>query len=283
MQSDLAIDDQLINILDSAIGIVLPNTQIRSGTTLRAQMAAAIAVGYRGRFSLPEAASENDGIYVAVNYDVLRGLRYEDLGVGLRLDTDLFGLLTVNSQLPAPLSINRDHATSGWGRAIDVGVGVVLNEWEVGFGANGMANRIDWRDVVRTTYSLANPFNGNATFVERSQPAADARVTLPVGYTAQVGYNAASWSGIGDVRWGLGGKALHGGYEYRFRAIELRAGAIYGRQLWSPTAGVGFNISPHTALDVGLYGNAANAERKRHPAVAVSVRLRSPPKQSLGG
>ena len=48
---------------------------------------------------------------------------------------------------------------------------------------------------------------------------------------------------------------------------------MYARHMWSPTAGIGLDLTTHTALDFAVYGNAANAERKRHPAVAVSLRL----------
>jgi hypothetical protein len=274
MQSDLAIDNQLIGILDSSSPTAVPNAQIRSSTQVRAQLAAAIVVGYRGRFVLPEASSPRDGVYVAVNYNVLRGIRYEDLDVALRLDTDPVGLLTVNAQLSAPLSVARDHATSGWGRAVDVGIGTVVNGWEVAFGANGIGNQIDWTHVSNTTYTLANPLAGNAEFDEHAtELSAVRRVTLPIAYSASLGYTADVWTAIGDVGWGLGGRSLHGGYEYRLKKIALRGGSMYVRQLWSPTAGIGLNLSAHTALDLAVYGNAANAERKRHPAVAVSVRF----------
>jgi len=55
---------------------------------------------------------------------------------------------------------------------------------------------------------------------------------------------------------------------------------MYVRHMWSPTAGIGLNLTAHTALDFAVYGNAANAERKRHPAVAVSVRLMSGPEST---
>jgi hypothetical protein len=88
--------------------------------------------------------------------------------MALRLDTDPLGLLTVNAQLPAPLSVARDHATSGWGRAVDVGIGTVVNGWEVAFGANGIGNQIDWTHVSNTTDTLANPLAGNAEFDEHA-------------------------------------------------------------------------------------------------------------------
>jgi hypothetical protein len=48
---------------------------------------------------------------------------------------------------------------------------------------------------------------------------------------------------------------------------------VYSRELWNPAAGVGFNMSPGTSLDVALYSNSANVERKRNPAIAVSLRF----------
>ena len=281
MQSDLTVDEQLIGILNSSSASAVPNTQIRSSTAMRGQMAAAFVAGYRGRFALPQSAAERDGVYVAVNYNVLRGLRYEDVDVALRLDTDPLGLLTVNAQLPPPLLITRNHATSGWGRAIDVGVGTVVNGWEVGMGANGVGNRINWSNVSNTSYALANPLTGNAVFAEHtSRLAGVTPITLPIAYSANVGYNAQAWTAVGDVGWGLGGRSLHGGYEYRFSKVAVRGGSMYVRHMWSPTAGIGLNLTAHTALDFAVYGNAANAERKRHPAVAVSVRLMSGPEST---
>jgi len=275
MRTDLAVDNQLIEILDDDSQTTIPNTQIRSSTSLLGQLAISIVGGYRGRFALPAPTSDRDGVYVAVNYNVLRGLRYEDLDMALRLDTDPLGLLIVNAQLPPPLVIARNHATAGAGRAIDAGVGTVFDRWEVGIGANGITNRIDWSQVVTTSYALGNPLNGRAEFVQQSvQRPGKTRVRLPVGYVANIGYTADAWTAIGDVRWGLGGTSLHGGYEQRLKSVALRGGGVYGRQLWSPTAGVGFDLSRRTALDIAVYANAANVERKRHPAVAVSIRIK---------
>jgi hypothetical protein len=43
--------------------------------------------------------------------------------------------------------------------------------------------------------------------------------------------------------------------------------------VWNPSAGVGLNISDRVALDVAVYGNSAHVERKRNPAIAVSLRF----------
>ena len=274
MQTDVSIDQQLIDILGSTSPRYIPNTQIRLGNTTRGQMALAITGGYRGRFALPAGTSDRDGIYVAANYNVLRGFRYEDVNLALRLDTDNAGLLTINPVLPSALVVTRDNATSGTGRALDFGVGAVVNRWETGFGVNGVSNRVDWKKVERTIRSLGNPFLGDSTFlVSVPQARGDVRVTLPVNYRGNVGYNTDAWSAVAEVGKGFGGNSFHGGYEHRFRSIEVRGGAMYTRQLWNPSAGVGLNMSSHIALDVAVYGNAANVERKRHPAIAVSLRF----------
>ena len=54
---------------------------------------------------------------------------------------------------------------------------------------------------------------------------------------------------------------------------DVRGGAGYSRELWNPSVGVGLNMSDRVALDVAVYGNSANVERKRNPAIAVSLRF----------
>ena len=274
MQTDVNFDQQLIDVLGSQTDVYVPNAQMRLGTATRGQMAMAITGGYRGRFALPSSSSDRDGVYVAANYNYLHGFRYEDVNLALRLDTDRTGLLTVNPLLPSPLAVTRDNATSGTGRAIDLGVGLVVNRWETGFGVNGVANRINWTNVERTTYALGNPFLGDSTFIE-SVPAfvGDKAVTLPVDYRGNVGYRADTWSAIAEAGKGYGGKSFHGGYEYRFGTLAVRGGGLYSRQMWNPAAGIGINMGQRVALDLAMYGNAANIERKRHPAVAVSLRF----------
>ncbi len=274
MQTDVNFDQKLIDILGSPSPIYVPNTQLRLGSATRGQMALAIIGGYRGRFALPAGVSDRDGIYVAANYNFLHGFRYEDVNLALRLDTDAAGLLTYNPSLPTPLLVTRDNATSGTGRALDFGVGAVVGRWETGFGVNGVANRIDWTEVQRTTYSLGNPFLGDSNFLESTpQLRGDTRVELPVDYRGNVAYSADVWTAVAEAGKGYGGNSLHGGYEYRLGTIALRGGGMYTRKMWNPSAGVGLGMGARTALDVAVYGNAANIERKRHPAIAVSLRI----------
>ena len=122
------------------------NTSYQLGSDTAGQIAMAITGGYRGRFAAG-SGSDRDGIYAAADYNYLHGFRYENADASLRLDTDGAGLLTINPLLPTPLQIVRTTAESGTGFAIDVGIAAVLNGFEVGFGINGIANRIDWKDV----------------------------------------------------------------------------------------------------------------------------------------
>jgi len=274
MQTDVNFDQQMIDVLGSPSPIYVPNAQLRMGNTTRGQMALAITGGYRGRFALPAGTSDRDGIYVAANYNFLHGFRYEDVNLALRLDTDRNGLLTLNPLLPSPLIVTRDNARSGTGRAIDFGVGAVLHRWEAGFGVNGVANRINWTAVERTTFSLGNPFLGDSNFIESvAQQRGDVPVELPVDYRGNVAYRAESWTAVTEAGKGYGGNSFHGGYEYRLSSIALRGGGSYARQMWNPSAGVGINMSRRIALDVAVYGNAANIERTRHPAIAASLRF----------
>jgi hypothetical protein len=74
---------------------------------------------------------------------------------------------------------------------------------------------------------------------------------------------------------GLGGGSIHGGYERRLGPAELRGGARYTATKWSPTGGVGFDLSRRMSLDVAAYGTTTNIERKRQLALAVSMRFNS--------
>ena len=190
------------------------------------------------------------------------------------MDTDSVGLLTVNPFLPPPLFIARTSADSGTGMAIDLGVGTVISNWELGFGANGIGNYIDWTDAERATYFHANLLQGDGDLIESpAVPVGEVRVELPIDYRANVGYDVGRWAGVAEFGRGLQGKSFHGGGELRFGTIDLRGGAVFSREMWNPAGGVGLNISPRVGMDVAVYSNSANIERKRNPAVAVSLRL----------
>lgn len=274
MQTDLQLDPQLLQILGASSDTYLRNVQMNVRTGTRGELALAITGGYRGRFALPDAASERDGVYVALNYNVLRGFNYEDANLALRLSTNNAGLLSVLPAQPSSLLVTRNYASSGTGRAVDIGVGVVRNRWEVGFGANGIGNQLTWTGVRRSTYALRNLFLGDDTFVESpAQAVPDTRVELPVDYRGNVGYDAERWRAVAEVGRGLNGKTFHGGLEQRFGRLHVRGGALYVRQMWNPTVGVGLPLASRLSLDLAAYGNTANVERVRHTSIAASLRF----------
>ena len=128
--------------------------------------------------------------------------------------------------------------------AIDVGVGAVIDNWEFGFGANGIGNRINWTDVERTTYFHDNLLNGDGDLIESVPvPLGDVRVELPIDYRANVGYDVDRWAAVAEFGRGLQGKSFHGGGELRLGMIDVRGGAVYSRELWNPAGGVGMNMS----------------------------------------
>ena len=277
MRIDSGIDDRLTQMLGADERVYFPNAQLTTRNATLGQAALAITGGYRGRFAWPSGVglgTEREGLYVAANYHYLHGFRYEDVDFQLRMDADRDGLLTLDPFLSPPLLITRTNASSGTGMAVDAGVGAVVNHWELGFGVNGIGNRIDWTDVERTMYFHANLLTGSGDLIKTPPlPIGDVRVELPVDYRANVGYDVDRWAAVAEFGQGFQGKSFHGGVEYRLDAIELRGGAVYSRELWSPATGVGFNMSRRTALDVAVYGNSANVARERRPAVAGSLRF----------
>jgi hypothetical protein len=275
MRTLATIDQRVVDILASETALRFNNTSYPIGSDVQGQVAMAITGGYRGRFAIEGGSSERDGLYVAADFNYLHGFRYESADVALRLDTDAAGLLTINPLLPSPLSIVRTSADAGHGYAIDAGVAAVMNGVEVGFGVNGIGNRIDWQNVQQTSYALGNLFLGG-DFVETGPfPANDLRVELPKDYHVNAGYHADLWSVMSEYAHGFQGNSVRGGAEYRAGVVELRGGALYTRELWHPTGGVGLNFSPKVGLDVAMFTTAANAARERRPAFAVSLRINS--------
>lgn len=151
---------------------------------------------------------------------------------------------------------------------------MVVDRWEAGFSARGLANRINWGDAERTTYTLANLFDGDSTFIETAAvPLGDVRVELPVDYRVNGAYRTERRVGAVEFGRGFQGTTLRFGVEEQLGPFALRAGSTNVRKRWQPTAGLGVNFSRRIGLDIALFGCSANAERLRRAALAVSVRL----------
>src|SRR4051794_34558114 len=98
MRTSTHFDDQLTTLLAADTPVFLPNTELPVTSADEGQFAVAVTGGYRARFAWSgrtESTSPREGLYVAANYNYLRGFRYEDVGLSLRLDTDRNGFATL--------------------------------------------------------------------------------------------------------------------------------------------------------------------------------------------
>jgi hypothetical protein len=276
MQTSATIDPKLADFFASSTPMSIPDTSFHMSSDNIGQTALAVTGGYRARVGRPGSTSglsDLDGLYIGANYHYLRGFRYENFEPKARLDTNAQGLVTVNPSLGVPVSILRTTSTNGNGWAIDVGAAAVVDRWQVGVGVNGIANRIDWTGVERTDYVLDSLFGGG-DFVELTTvPVANERVELPVDVRANAAYNAPVWTAITEFGHGYNGASFRAGLERRFSATQLRGGTRYVNERWEPTGGVGLNLTRTFGIDFAAFGTSANLERKRHVAVAMSLRF----------
>lgn len=272
IQSRSFIDTSLIDLLASPDPVYSPNSRFMAGANVASQMAMAITGGYRGRLPLKTGTSE-DGVYVAANYHYLRGFRFDQFDLSTGFDTDAAGLLALQPSI-SPVAIDRVTSSSGRGFAVDLGAAVALRQWTFGFGASGLANRIEWDDLERQQFTLDSLFGGGEfEEVELPVPASRQRVELPVNYTANLSYQTGRWSAETEFAQGYQGRNFHTGLEYRFASVELRGGGRFSRNRWHPSGGVGFNVSPRFGVDFAAFGTSANIERRRDVGLAVSLRV----------
>ena len=201
--TDLRVDPRLVDILGSDVDVPIPTTTFLITNRSSEQLAMAITGGYRAKFgSLGRAVGESNpnGIYFAANYHYLKGFPYDNLDINLNIETDSAGLLTL---LPTstPLLIDQLTSTSGSGFALDFEVGAIRDNWEFGFGANGVANRINWKELKLTQSDLTNLLTGQP-FADRSLPApvTTIEVNLPVRYSSNVGLSCQHLVGAGRLR-----------------------------------------------------------------------------------
>lgn len=263
-------------MLGSAQDVVIPQTSYNITDTYAHQAALAITGGYRARFTIGNQsgrpASERNGAYPAANFHYLRGFRYDALDSVLRIDTGTDGLII---PLPAsnPVVIDQLIATSGSGFAVDLGLATVIDNWELGFSVDGIGNRIKWKNMKMREFTLAGLVSG-MEFIDRTLPApfSTLDVKLPVRYTGAVAYHRRSLSAMTDVAYGFENFSFHGGFEYRFSWVALRAAGRYSREYWLPSGGIGLKLSEHWALDAGAFAHINNVERVREPSLALSFR-----------
>lgn len=275
LHTTTSFDPELSELFASESPVYRPNTRFEIGNASNAQVALAIAAGYRGRLpwrSSQGGGSDRDGLYIAADFDYLRGLGYQDFDLAVRLDTDASGLVTLRPA-SVPVEITRRSSDSGTGRAINLGVMAVVRRWELGFGLRGLANRLTWKDVDETTYTLSSLFT-NAEFVEsptRAVPQIESEV--PIDYRVNAAHHLDGWSVIADAGRGLNGGFLHAGVERRSRRVELRGGIRFSNDMWNPSGGIGLNVTERFGVDVAAFGTTANVEEMRQLGLAFSLRF----------
>ncbi len=271
--SNLDIDKGLTDVLASETDMDIANRNFLITNQSTGQLAMAITGGYRAKYSLPsKEKSSRDGVYVGMNFNYLRGFSYQDADITIRMDTDPDGLITL---LPTTEPINIDYlrASSGSGFSLDFGMGLAIKNWELGFGAKGVANRIDWRDFTRESHKLASLIDGGSFEEQTVVAPSEFRMELPVQYSGNIGYDKGKFAFIAEVAEGFQGTSFHGGGEFRLKWIEFRGGARYGLDRWHPSGGLGFNFGKTFSVDVAAFGTTTNIERRLLPAIAVSLRI----------
>jgi hypothetical protein len=273
MQTEATLDQALSDLFASETPVYTPNTSYYMSNHTVGQVALAVTGGYRARFELANGSGPQDGLYVGANYHYLHGFEYQQFEPDARLDTNAQGLLVVNPALGLPVTITQHESNSGTGFALDVGGAVLINRWQVGFGVNGIANRINWTDVERTSYVLDSLFTGGEFQDLDPELVEDIEVELPVDVRANAAYSFDDSTAIVEFGQGYNDTTVRLGYEHRFDRFQLRGGARYIKDQWEPTGGVGFDLTPGFGLDVGLFSTSANFERERHLAIAFSLRF----------
>ena len=272
------VDPGLVAIWESDVDVTVPANTIFPFTDISTgQLAMSITGGYRGRFPLPGQAtlsgSDRNGLYFSADYHFLNGFRYDQVDFTLNLETEATGLITPFPTV-SPLIIDQLTSTNGSGFALDFGVAAIQDKWELGFGANGVGNRINWTDFKLRRFELADILLG-ADFVESTlvPPAGTTKVSLPVRYAGNVAYHEEKWSVLGDLQQGFEGFTFHVGSEYRLSRFEFRAGGRYTRDRLEPAGGIGLNLTRRLSLDVAMFSSSANIERAREFSTALGLRI----------
>ena len=284
MNTAAEIDPELAAIFASPTPVYVPNTSFYMTNDTESQFGMAITGGYRGRFAWAGASTGGsasagggnqalEGLYIGANVHFLRGFNYEHFQPAARLDTDAQGLLTVNLSQGFPVTITRTQSGSGTGISVDVGAAGIVGQWEFGVGVNGIGNHMTWSGAERTSYVLDSLFSGGEFNDFPAIPVDDVRVELPVDIRGNALYDSGKWMAVTEFGHGFNGGSLRLGYEQRLGRVQLRGGARYIKERWEPTGGAGYNFTDRFGIDVGLFSTSANLERRRHLALAFSLRL----------
>jgi hypothetical protein len=269
--TNLAFDDDLIDLLAGTTDTYTPNTSYTIDNDTDTQTALSFTGGYRLKLPLPTGASRSrDGIYIAANYSHLYGLRYEEFDLAVQMDTDDSGMLTGTS----PVVVDRLYSPTGKGRSVDLAFAVVVGGWDFTGGVEGIGNHIDWRDLGARRYTLSSVIDGgDFTETQLPAPTGTLRLAQPLRYSGGFSFDTGKWAAGIDVAHGLQDLEFRGGLEYRLGPIDIRGGGRMIRDVWHPTAGLGLNVTDGFGVDVAMLGMVSNIEQARETGVAISLRF----------
>jgi len=276
--TNVVYDQSLLDAWSGATNAIPANAILLTHDVTVGQAAAQAIVGYQARIDAPKAlksdtGSSRDGIYFAANYHYIYGFHYDSDVIDARFDTDSEGMIALSVPTSPPLLIDRMSSNRGKGRAFDFGTNVVSGRWEFHFGADGIGNQIEWRDVNHEQISLA-VLNYGLDFVTTSAPSPQNQVVkLPVQYSAGSTYNAQKWTVTGHFARRLNGPEYHAGAEYRLWMLAFRGGGRVIKDVFNPTGGVGLNLTHHFGVDAAVFSNSANAQQDRRFSAALSLRF----------
>jgi hypothetical protein len=273
LQTSALFDQRLVNILGASSAEYSPNSTLEIGNQSTGQAAVQITGGYRGQLAINGNGVRLGYLELQADYNHLQGFRYEDVDLNLRLDTNGDGLVALDPSRGAPLAIDRRFSSRGAGFAVDLATTAVFNRWRFSVRADGVGNRIDWKNVTHREYELARLTGGTTRVTAvRTEEAADVRQHLPVATRVQGAYVGDAWKGLVEVQRGFQGTTAAAALQRQFSAIELRGGARLVDRVVLPAAGVSVRAG-RAWLDFGAAISTANIERERNVVVATSIRF----------
>jgi hypothetical protein len=273
--TETGVDPQLADWLGSSEPQFFPNSVFGVTHDTTFQAAAAITGGYR--FVQKSGGSDDDppaGLFLAVNASYLRGVHFDQITTDITFETNAQGLVANEAEsTTTPLALRYFQSTSGTGFAVDAGALYFKDRWEFGVGVNGIGNYINWTGVeVREAIDHSFVDDSDDDSDSDPVPAPDVRIELPVNVSTNAAYHADKWSALAEYARRFRGNNFQGGLEYLLGRMAVRGGARYARDRWPPAGGVGVHLTPTFAVDVAVYGTSTNVERRRHAALAVSLR-----------
>ena len=277
MGSTLNVDPKLTAMFAGEATTAAPGETLKVSDRLQGQLAGAFTVGYRTAFPVG-AAGYRASIAADVNY--LVGAHYEDVGLHLGLQADTRGMvISRGADGESPFVVDRRSSWLGRGRALDLGVGIEMGQWEFGLRGDNLLSHITWRSPSDRIYTLNTSAASPDTMftVGVLPPSQDIRVEGESDYRGSVGFRAPSRLYLRAEAERLAGVTyLRTGIEVRASRVQLRGALTRGRRRLQPSAGISLSAGRGRWVDLAAFTTSSSFLPERRLAVAASVRLALP-------